>query len=360
MKQITGNSGMVREVNRERIAEALRYAGQANIATIAKATGLSIATCSNVITELVHSGEVEELHAESRGGRPARLYAYNVNNALAVSLLLRTSRQGPELRYSVRNRNGESIADGTEKFTTVTIEAIGKSIRSLTRKHPALKAAAVSIPGVIHNGEIEFCDIPELTGINIEKRLAHTSGLNVIAENDMNFAAIGYYTAHRQDIRSVLAYVASPPGEWPGMGLIVNGALVKGKSNFAGEISFLPLECLNRRKRKSRSGRTKSYVPESLAANMAEIVASVAAVINPDIVVIAGSGVDIQTFSAIRKQCLAWIPEQHLPEIILKDDFDDDSLSGMTATAFNTLAPSINLVEKGRLQFDQGSHVHTL
>lgn len=353
MKQLTGNSGMVREVNRERIAEALRISGQASIAAVATTTGLSVATCSNLIAELVQAGEVDELHAESRGGRPARVFAYNVNHSLAASLLLRRTRKGAELRYSVRNRNGESFSDGKETFETVAIESLAQTICRLVERHPALKAAAISIPGVVHNGIIEFCDIPELSGVAIESALSPQTGLNVIAENDMNFAAIGYYIGHRDEVGSALAYVASPPGDWPGMGLIINGTLVKGKSNFAGEVSFLPVEGLNRvmGKNKTWSARSKADASSLRTAAMGAIAASVAAIVNPDVVVIVGAGVGAQTRNSILSRCRACIPEQHMPSIILKEDFEDDSLSGMTATAFNTLSPSINLVEKGRLQF---------
>lgn len=356
MKPVAGNSGMVREINRERIAAALRDSGQATIAAIARTTGLSVATCSNLVGALVRSGEVVELHAESSGGRPARLYAYNVNNTLVASLLLRMSKKKRELRFSIRNRNGESFDDGLKIFETVTVEGLGEIILALAKRHPALKAVALSVPGVVHGGEIEFCDIPEIAGIHIEQRLAQITGLNVITENDMNFAAIGYYSAHREDVATALAYIASPLEEWPGMGLIVNGALIKGKSNFAGEVSFLPVKGLNRNKNKGASWQTKvkTSTPSALASEMAAITASVVTIINPDVVVIAGIGTDSKTHDAIVQRCLTWIPESHLPAIILREDFGDDSLTGMTATAFNTLAPSINLVEKGRLRFDQG------
>ena len=53
-------------------------------------TGLSIATCGNILKDLILSDEVIELDlAQSEGGRPARRFRYNENHELILIIYVR-------------------------------------------------------------------------------------------------------------------------------------------------------------------------------------------------------------------------------------------------------------------------------
>ena len=81
------NTKMVRKINSDVIRKVLRKNEELTKAEISSLTGLSIATCGNLLKLMVESGEVIEGELEqSTGGRPARRYRYNVEKNLLLCL----------------------------------------------------------------------------------------------------------------------------------------------------------------------------------------------------------------------------------------------------------------------------------
>lgn len=338
----SGNSAMVRQINREVIRNALKARGSANIAELSRLTGLSPATCSIIIPELVLDGEVFELdERQSRGGRPARVYAYNPDHTLVAAVLLRYGAGGTTIRHSVRNSAGAVVAGGLATPEIFGLEALDAVLDGLIRDHPATRALALSIPGVVENGAVELCDVAELSGVNMEERLKSRFDLETVMENDMNFAAVGYASRHPEAAGSGLAYINIPAGKCPGCGIVVGGRLLKGKSNFAGELSYIPFADTS--KESCRPGGREAVV--ELAARLSCVLA---ATVNPDAVVIAGDVVGDDMAGDIRTWCLGHIPERHLPEIVTQHDYEEDSFDGMVAMALEVLSCDVRLVEKKR------------
>ncbi|MDR1745177.1 MAG: ROK family protein, partial [Planctomycetota bacterium] len=238
----SGNSAMVRRINREVIREALRTRGEAGIAELSRSTGLSPATCSNIIPGLVADGEVLELdERRSRGGRPARVYAYNPDHTLIAAILLLCADGGTAIRHSIRNGAGAVVSSGAAAPEPFSLKRLDAFLDRLLRDFPAIRAVALSVPGVVDNsGGAEMCDIAELSGVNLEKHIRSRHALATVVENDTNFAAAGYQSNHPETAGSGLAFMLFPVDKAPGCGIALGGALVKGKSNFAGEVSFIP------------------------------------------------------------------------------------------------------------------------
>lgn len=70
-------------------------------------------------------------------------------------------------------------------------------------------------------------------------RLTEVFNLPVVADNDVNLAAFGEFGQRRSDEAGDLAFVAVGTGV--GMGLVVNGQLVRGSHGAAGEIGSMPI-----------------------------------------------------------------------------------------------------------------------
>lgn len=70
-------------------------------------------------------------------------------------------------------------------------------------------------------------------------RLAEGFNVPVVADNDVNLAAFGEFGQRASDETSDLAFVAIGTGI--GMGLVVNGQLVRGAHGAAGEIGSMPI-----------------------------------------------------------------------------------------------------------------------
>lgn len=341
MKAIGGNSGMVRQINRDLLRDALKAASGSTLAELARTTGLSVATCSNLMPELIESGEAVVLPSESQGGRPARRYAFNPNHTLVAAVILYEEEGGVVARGSVRNGNGDEIDAFVEIWSAFTLEDFDAMFARVLHSHSAIRAAALSISGVVVEGYVESCDFPGLTGINMEKHVEDRYGVKAIVENNMNFAAVGYYSANAKSIRSGLAYISFQFDFCPGMGLVLNGALFKGKSHFAGEIGNIRHD----RNKAAEAGTARHADLE----RMADIVIATVTVINPDVVVLTGAPVGPGVRDAVWNICREWIPEQHMPRLVVREDCWEDYFAGMTAMALVSLSGEVKLVEKERL-----------
>lgn len=336
----SGNSVMVRKINREVIRDTLKALDNANLAEIARHSGLSTATCANIVPELVRSGEAVILEQrQSQGGRPARIYAYNPDHTLVASVLLRHVDGMAGIRYAVRNTAGKTVSEGHEEPAAFSLERLDALVARLAETHPALGAAAVSVPGVVYDGHVEQCDIPELADTALETRLRDRHGLEAVIENDMNFAAAGYWITNPETVGAGLAYMSLPADKCPGCGIIVNGSLVKGKSNFAGELAYIPFE---------DGGRSPPQNGRTLVEKAARLCCALTAVVNPDVVVLSGDGLRPDTGEAVRARCLEVIPERHLPRLLVRDDYEDDCLAGMLAMAEGAMSCGIRIVERNR------------
>ena len=70
--------------------------------------------------------------------------------------------------------------------------------------------------------------------------------------------------------------------------------------------------------------------------------------INPDMVVLSGHGIDGATPESILAICEKYIPKVHLPDLVIKPDYRDDCLDGMLALALDSLAYEVQMVERER------------
>ncbi len=342
MKTRSGNAGMLRQINTKILLDALRTVPEATLAELARLTGLSLATCTNIIGELLESGEVlERLERRSGGGRPARSFAYNPDHTLVLLLLPAAGRGGDRLDWTVRNAAGELVAEDHVTREHVSVEDVLAIVADLVGKYPRIKTAAVAVPGVVVNGTVTTCDLAGWSGKPVEEMVRQTADIEAVVENDMNFAAVGYYRDVAAGAITGLAYVAIPKGNCEGAGIIVHGTLIKGKTNFAGEIAHIPIP-----------GREGDAVmtPEERRERTANLVASLVAVVNPDVVVLSGAGSVGESGEAVLDLCRRTIPEEHLPEILVNPDAGDDCRAGMLSLALDSLAYEVRMVERDRMQ----------
>lgn len=104
----------------------------------------------------------------------------------------------------------------------------------------ALKAATVGVPGSVSPKTGRVSLTPNLAlpdDLPLAAVLAERLGCPVTLENDVNVAALGEARA-RPGVKS-LAFVSYGTGV--GLGLVVDGRVLRGARGAAGEIAFLPL-----------------------------------------------------------------------------------------------------------------------
>ncbi|PKE29447.1 ROK family protein [Rahnella sp. AA] len=298
------------------VTNALKSLGSATKADLANATGLSIATCGAVLNELSLSGEVLALEREeSRGGRPAQRYAYNPDYFSLLSLYAQGSDSAAQIIWSVNSATGKSLAQGEVRFLPSTLEAFYQHIGGLLADYPNIKALGVGLPGVVVKGSVATCDISAFAGVPVEQQLRDRFGIYVQADNDMNYTAYGFYRSSCAGVTAPVAYIFKPEAPCLGCGMVINGQVLQGATQFAGEVSNLPYAGMN-------------TLP--VADEMAKVIVSLAAIINPVTVALSGTKISNTMLAEITARCLPFIPEQHMPALIYRPSMRQDYLQGIT------------------------------
>lgn len=204
-------------------------------------------------------------------------------------------------------------------------------------RYPQIKAAGIGVQGIVNQGVIGECDIKDLEGLSIESKLKDKFNIEIIAQNDMNLIIYGYY--HRQEDENMV-YIYFPEDNYIGAGMVVRGQGVKGKTNFAGELSFLPFGI-------SRDKQIEQFNhPQTMISLVAQSIASITAVINPALILLAGRCVREGDLLVIQREVEKTIPKKHTPRLIYRQDIHDDYMNGLKSLTLHQMSYQLKLVKK--------------
>ncbi|WP_208950782.1 ROK family protein [Rahnella sp. ChDrAdgB13] len=303
------------------VTQALKSLGSATKAEVAAQTGLSIATCGAVLNELRLTREVLALELEeSRGGRPAQRYAYNPDYFSVLSLYAQGSDAAAQIIWSVNSATGASLAQGEVRFVPLSLETFYQQIAGLLADYPNIKALGIGLPGVVVKGRVATCDISAFAGVDIEQQLREKFGIYVQADNDMNYTAYGFYRSSCAVKTAPVAYIFKPDVPCLGCGMVINGQVLQGASQFAGEVSNLPFKDLDK-------------LP--VAEEMAKVIVSLSAIINPATIALSGPKISDALIPELTQRCQEHIPAQHMPALIYRPSMRQDYLQGITELTLN-------------------------
>lgn len=339
---MTTNTMQLKQINTEIIKSTLRSLESGTKTRLAAETGLSVATCRNILDDLLETGEVIETKQKpSTGGRPSRQFIYNENFAYVCVLYIRIEGGQKILFTAVANMAGTIVHENKLQPSFITLETITGLLTRELELYPGIKTFSLGVPGIVNEEIIEFCDVPELAGLNLSRQLTDELGLPVIIENDVNSTAAGFLHGNSRSGSECLAYIYYPDKGGPGCGIIVNGKIINGASNFAGEVSYLPLGIPTG---KQGEAQKDSALFSKLAA---ETLTSVNCIINPEKIIIAGKMFGENLKNLILKQLELLIPENHMPELLFVTDIHDNFIRGLISLALEELRCGIQLVKAG-------------
>lgn len=242
----TGSPSALRSLNRDRIIDALRAAGELSQADLARATGLSPATVSNIVTLLVQSGAAtaESLGGRRKGVRLTDQHGFVVgidfgHRHLAVAVADQTHRVLAHLRHSFAE--DVSADDGLDLAATLARSALEKA----GVRPDQVLGSAVGVPAPIDQlaGTVGSLSIlPGWVGVDIRTQAAARLNLPGPCPVD-NDANLGAYAEHLWGAgvgTANMAYLKLSEGV--GAGLIVDGRLYGGPQGTAGEIGHTTVD----------------------------------------------------------------------------------------------------------------------
>lgn len=334
------NSMQLKQINVELVKSVLKQEKYSTKTSIALATKLSIATCGNILKELLATDEVQEVDfCPSTGGRPARRFIYNKDYAYVAILYARREGLYRTLTCVISNLIGEQIYEDTIEYDDISVDTFDQTIDILLERYPNIKVLGIGVPGVVHEGNIDICDFKMLSHTPMAKHLAEKYGLKVIVENDVNSTVLGFYHKHHYTIDENIAYLYYPIDDNPGAGIMINGRILRGQSHFAGEISFLPLGV-------EVDYRNIQDNIELLSHTVAKTIQSINCIINPKSVIISGYCFSDYILESIKKQLSHGSLYWHIPEILYDEDISENYIYGLTTMALEQLSCNIQIIEK--------------
>jgi hypothetical protein len=315
----------LRENNANLLRSALRSLEAATTAQLSEMTGLSVATCGKIVAGMVRDGEAIQLElARPDGGRPPRLYAYNPMFSLSALILPKTEDGVTSIVHAIMDAKDNVV----ERDAVVVDRAGPVEIRRLLeeklRRYPTIKAVAMSIPGLVRDGVVGFCDLPELVGVDIPAALSLPDGVALTLDNDMNLAALGYYQLEMR--KGSVAYLLVPRKNCVGAGLVVDGRVIRGHTRFAGELSFIPFGF-------DRPTQFAGLAAREALGYAADLVTAIIGVLNPTALAIASDLLDDDALATLRARAARRIPPDHLPAFVRRHTLDDDCLAGLAIAA---------------------------
>ncbi|CUH96792.1 hypothetical protein P22_2903 [Propionispora sp. 2/2-37] len=341
MLPLINNTAKVKQVNVELVKTALKSLQFGTKLTIANATGLSVATCGTILNDLLARGEVIEADLEqSGGGRPARRFMYNANYAYIACIYVSNEGGIHRIVQVIANLMGEIIEEKLSEVESINHAAIDKIIETLLCKFENIKAIGIGVPGVIHKGVIIACDIGELVGLSLAGWLKAKYSLPVTVENDMNLITYGFYKKQNYDEDKTVTVITFPRNVCSGAGIIIDGRIFRGNTNFAGEVSYLPFKC-SRKEQVKLTNSSDLFFPL-----MIKTMVSIIAIINPETIVITGNLIRLDMADDIYNICEAMIPQGHMPRIIIQENMQADYIHGLISISLESLTCDFQLVEK--------------
>lgn len=276
---ITADLNLVKKINKSLVLDRILRRSPVSRAHIAKETGLTKATVSALVGELIDEHLVYETGtgASSGGRKPVMLvfnrlagYAVGVDLGVNYMLAVLTDLQGTVVDELRRPLRSTSFEDATRELSA--------AIRTLTERAPessyGIVGIGIGVPGITDDqGTVLFAPHLGWENAPLKERLETEFGIPVAIDNEANAGAIGEknFGAGRQS--SNLVYVSVGMGI--GTGIIIQNELYRGNSGFSGEMGHVSIQAEGKPCRCGNIGCWELYASENALIEMSRELPSV-------------------------------------------------------------------------------------
>lgn len=236
MKLETGSKELIRKMNRKLVLENIIHNGPVSRAATAKKLGLTRATVSAIVQELIEDAYVEEIGSQdtSLGRKPILLrfcgqngHVLSLNLKVDEIILMACDLEGNEIlhlshRETLTRQNVLSLLDSL----------ILQTIESLPPTPFRVVGITLGIHGTVQDQEILFAPNYPLAGLPLASALNSRLGIPVWLENEANLSALAdnAFSAAGPNLIHINIHTGV------GAGIIVNRRLYRGKDGNAGEL----------------------------------------------------------------------------------------------------------------------------
>ena len=348
MNNAIGKPQVLREVNLSLIQKLIFDKGPISKPELSRISGLSLPTVNKLVDELVKANYVAEAGLLGRGaGRRAMLFEANHNAGCFIALYYNWGKY----QTCIADLTGKMLFEGNYALDNssgqAALESTILAIDSMLKKAPSeVRAIGVGVPGaVLPDGRL--IGIPKIKvweGYNLIEALSSHYSIPVCIENDVKLSAVGFYHTHVSSTFDNIVYIYA--GNGMGSGIILNGRLYRGSSNFSGELGFMaPLSLTPNKEDYTSTGgylegllrdfvlyeQKREHTPdhlylEQLSGVLSGAIANYIAVLNPDAIILGGETFNDKLIELIVQKVSVYAPKSSMPEII----YDKNPKTGIT------------------------------
>lgn len=341
MPKTVGTPSMIKTLNKNVIEEIIKTNGPVSKPEVAKLSKLSLVTVNKIVDLLLEENKVKVsgMHQNSVG-RKAQYFVINEKSGHYIGLYYKDSQFIGVAADSIGKIVYETEFPVRQDSFRMLMEDTLSAVRKLQEecKDAPVLAVGIGVPGVVQDGCVSnIPKIPAWEGIDVAGLLEEELGISVYLENDINLVSMGvYYSDFQNEAENLLlAYL----DQGIGSGIILNGKLFKGSTNFAGELGNLPVpEKVMKQNRPSRyrghferqlmtiaeelehpSEELTEEKRAELKKTYLQIVAygflSVVCILNPEVIAIQCEKISTEDLLQLEKMMEECVGTEHMPWI---------------------------------------------
>ena len=237
-----------RQINRQIVLSLVREHQPISRADLARKMRLGRGRITQLVTELVDQGEIyvgDEVTETPRGRRPEMLFV-RTRDRLVMAVDIRFSRTylmlGDFAGAPLVLESFETVPDPARLLAT-----IARRVRAILKKHDRSKRCeglGVVIPGMVDQLTGKVLSSPQLgwRDVDVREKLTALVGLPVHIENAPIACALSWMWMSGRGATVPQNFVYVTVSDGVGAGVVVNGELMRGHSNTAGEFGHVALD----------------------------------------------------------------------------------------------------------------------
>jgi len=175
--------------------------------------------------------------------------------------------------------------------------------------------AGIAIPGIIQRGHFMFNFYGEVA-VDLKSLLEEKYHVPVTISNNANSAALGYY-AQQDKYENIVFFTRPRNFSASGLGIIVNGKMISGAHNIAGEMQFITKEFFTE-EGIDNWNKHKIINWEKIPDMIAREIRAAISVIDPELICVRSEMTpDLEKIKTALKK---FIPAEYLPEFVYIPD----------------------------------------
>jgi N-acetylglucosamine repressor len=240
------NRSTSRNINRSIALNLIREHHPISRADLARRMDVARNVVTFLVNDLISDGLIYEgaTGQAARGRKPTLLHV-RTRHRLIIAVDIRFS----QTHLMLTDFSGVQIA--LEGFDTIfspaqLVEELAGRIAQLLKKHQGVsqcEGIGVAVPGVVDYPTERILNAPTLGWRNVDLRepLAAATGLPVHIENAAKTSALAQMWHGRNDSIGGQNFAFVSVSDGIGVGIVINGELLRGVANMAGEFGHTPL-----------------------------------------------------------------------------------------------------------------------